>query len=192
MEVMRRNAEPIRLGRMCVAQANQEVVMSRGARTHLVLFTLLLVSGCSTIPVGAPTFSGLESPKDGEAIVYFYRPKNFTGGGVRFDLHLDQDLLTTLPNCSFTFVRLLPGNYTLTTTSRPSISQSPDPISFEVKSGDRQFYLLDIDGSFQLIPAGPIMVGLSSTSMAWRSTQEPEAIKYMSDCYSMTPGDTHN
>jgi hypothetical protein len=145
----------------------------------------LMVGGCSTIPAGNPGFSGLESPRQGEALVYLYRPKNFTAGGVRYNLDFGQGTVATLPNCSFTFVRLKPGNYSLSATPKPSFSQSPQAVQFTIESGQRQFYLLDIDGSVSIIPL-PTPVGISSIRMGWRNTSESDAIKYMSGCYLVT------
>ena len=56
--------------------------MLRKAAMHLAMLSLLTLTGCSTIPSGNATFAGLSSPSPGEALVYLYRPKNFTGGGV--------------------------------------------------------------------------------------------------------------
>ncbi len=152
-------------------------------RLALSAILLFLLAGCSTIPTENPSFAGVESPRDDSALVYFYRPKNFTGGGVRIHAALNNRQLATLPNCSFTYTYLPPGKYTLSTTSSPSFSQTPDPISFAVESGQKQFYLLDIDGSFSLIPVGPITVGTSSTSMTWRNTNESDAVRLMTGCY---------
>jgi len=143
----------------------------------------IFLGGCSTIPTSSPVFVRVEAPREGAALVYFYRPKNFTGGGVRIHVNLNDRQLTTLPNCSFTYSYLPPGEYTVSTTSSPSVSQTPAPISFTVDSGQKQFYLLDIDGSFSIIPVGPITVGTSSTSMTWRNTHESDAVKLMNGCY---------
>ena len=153
------------------------------ARFVLSAGLLILLSGCSTIPTSNPAFSGVEAPRDESSIVYFYRPKNFTGGGVRIHVNVNDRQLATLPNCSFTYSHLPPGNYTVSTTSSPSFSQTPQPISFTVESGQKQFYLLDIDGSFSIIPVGPITVGTSSTSMTWRNTNESDAVRLMTGCY---------
>ena len=144
---------------------------------------LALLVGCSTIPTANPAFVGIAPPRSDSALVYFYRPKNFTGGGVRVHAMLNDRQLATLPNCSFTYAYLPPGKYTVSTTSSPSFSQTPDPISFAVESGQRQFFLLDIDGSFSIIPVGPITVGTSSTSMTWRNTNESDAVRLMTGCY---------
>lgn len=142
-----------------------------------------LLNACSTIPSSNPIFSGIQAEKDGYALVYFYRPKVFTGGGVRFHIDLNDNPLATLPNCSFVYSYLPAGKYTLSTTSSPSVSQRPDPITFVVEPGQKQFYLLDIDGSFIALPLGPSIVVMSSTSMSWRNTLESDAQKLMAGCY---------
>lgn len=147
----------------------------------------LLVGGCSTIPTSNPPFTGIEAPQQDTALVYFYRPKNFTGGGVRINVQVGETPVAVLPNCSFTYVRLPAGSYTVSTTSSPSFSQTPDPITFTAEAGQKQFYLIDIDGSFSLIPVGPIVVGTSSTSMTWRNTHERNAVQLMSGCYFVQP-----
>jgi hypothetical protein len=159
--------------------------MLKHIATLVFLASGLMVGGCSTIPAGNPGFSGLESPRQGEALVYLYRPKNFTAGGVRYNLDFGQGTVATLPNCSFTFVHLKPGSYSLSATPKPSFSQSPQAVQFTVESGQRQFYLLDIDGSISIIPL-PTPVGISSIRMGWRNTSESDAIKYMSGCYLVT------
>lgn len=153
------------------------------SKVILALVAMLAICACSTAPVGNPIFSGLEDPQDDEAIVYFYRLKSFTGGGVTYSLHINQEKVSSLPNCSFTFIRLPSGNYTLSTKSKPSFSQKPDPIDIKVESGDRQFYVLDIDGSFKLVPIGSTVVSTSSVRMAWRNTSMSQAIEHMSGCY---------
>lgn len=152
-------------------------------RCSLAVVLLLVLAGCSTIPKGNPPFAGLAAPEKASSLVYFYRAKNFTGGGVRMHVSLNDSQLATLPNCSFTYAYLPPGDYRLSAESSPSFSQTPDPIEFSAVPGESQFYLLDIDGSVSLIPVGPTTVGVSSTSMAWRRTAESDAVGLMTGCY---------
>jgi hypothetical protein len=58
-----------------------------------------------------------------------------------------------------------------------------------VNAGERQFYLLDISGSFSIVPAGPVLIGNSSTSMAWRNTNESDAERLMSKCKEIAPAE---
>ena len=127
------------------------------------------------------------SKSNGTAEIFLYRPKNFTGGGVKINASVNVQFIATLTNCSFTSFRVPAGEYTVSTTSKPSFSQTPDPITFKANAGERQFYLLDISGSFSIIPAGPILIGNSSTSMAWRNTNESDAERLMSKCKEIVP-----
>lgn len=151
--------------------------------------TVTFFGGCSTIPTANPLFAGLEAPQQDTALVYFYRPKNFTGGGVRINVRVDEAPLAVLPNCSFTYTRLRAGSHTISTTSSPTFSQTPDPITVTVEVGQKQFYLIDIDGSFSLITVGPTVVGTSSTSMKWRNTHEKNAVELMSGCHFVQASD---
>ena len=156
-------------------------------RNALVCLGLMLIlSCCSTVPTGNPSFSGLDRPAQGEALVYVYRPKNFTGGGVRYAIDVGQGAVATLPNCSYTFLRLKPGSYTLSAIANHSFSRSPGSLPFTVEPGDRRFFLLDIYGSVSVVPVGPTPIGISSTSIAFRSTNETDAVRYMSGCYLVT------
>lgn len=145
----------------------------------------LVLAGCSTIPKGNPPFAGLAAPEQASALVYFYRAKNFTGGGVKMHVSLNDSQLATLPNCSFTYAYLPPGGYRLSAEASPSFSQTPDPIEFSAVPGESQFYLLDIDGSVSVIVVGQTPVGVSSNSMAWRRTGESDAVGLMSGCYQV-------
>lgn len=159
------------------------------SRMVLIASLLTALVGCSTIPTENPAFVGVQPTRNDSALVYLYRPKNFTGGGVRIHAKLNNRQLATLPNCSFTYAYLPPGEHTVSTTSSPSFSQTPEPISFTADAGQKQFYLLDIDGSFSLIPVGPIAVGTSSTSMTWRNTNESDAARLMTGCYFVQASD---
>ena len=123
------------------------------------------------------------------AQIFLYRPKNFTGGGVKINASIDGQFVATLPNCSFTTLRASPGEHTISTTSRPSFSQTPDPITFKANPGEKLFFLLDINGSFSIIPAGPVLIGNSSTSMTWRNTNESDAERLMAKCKEIAPAE---
>ena len=129
----------------------------------------------------------IQSEATETAQIFLYRPKNFTGGGVKINASVDGRFLATLPNCSFATFRASPGEHTISTTSRPSFSQTPDPITFKTNAGEKQFFLLDINGSFSIIPAGPVLIGNSSTSMTWRNTNESDAERLMSKCKEIVP-----
>lgn len=157
--------------------------MPKNIATWIALPSALLLAGCSTIPAQNPGFSGLSSPANGEALVYVYRPKNFTGGGVRYGIDVGQGTVATLPNCSYTLVHLKPGSYRLAATPNHSFSEAPDPVQITIQAGERKFYLLDIAGSASIVPVGPTPIGISSTRITWRNTNEADAVRYMSGCY---------
>jgi len=148
---------------------------------------LALLLGCS-VPARTQSLSTENTTgPNGIAEIFLYRPKNFTGGGVKINASINGRFMATLTNCSFTSFHVSPGEYTISTTSKPSFSQTPDPITFKIDAGEKQFYLLDISGSFSIIPAGPVLIGNSSTSMTWRNTNESDAARLMSKCKEIVP-----
>lgn len=159
------------------------------ANKPLLLSAALAIAflGCSTPQKAQSLSTENTSEPNGTAEIFLYRPKNFTGGGVKINASVNGRFMATLTNCSFTSFHVPPGEYTVSTTSKPSFSQTPDPITFKANAGEKQFYLLDISGSFSIIPAGPILIGNSSTSMTWRNTNESDAERLMSKCREIVP-----
>ncbi len=154
------------------------------------LISLLVVAastGCSTVPTGNPVFTDLEAAGASEAIVYVFRPKSFTGGGIRYDVRLSDQWAVTLPNCGFSHARVPPGDYILSAKAPTSASAAPAPITVSLRAGERHFYLADIDGSFTIMPAGPTVVGYGTATAAWRRTDEVEAVKLMTGCHRVDP-----
>lgn len=147
----------------------------------LLISTLVGLSGCSGGPIRKEAFAGFESANPDKALIYFYRPKAFTGGGVWYDIKLSNDVVAALDDCSFAKVSTAPGTFTLSTDPHPFISGAPDSISILAEAGRRYFYLLDINGSFASAPGTPGLYGY--TRIGWQQTSAKDAEKLLAGCH---------
>ncbi len=89
----------------------------------LLGISILSMSGCSATGM---KFQEIKHPNKNDALVYFYRPDAFVGGGMSFNvMHIDTNSTATgldsvieywkLRNNSYTEVYLKPGKYALST-----------------------------------------------------------------------------
>jgi len=56
---------------------------------------MVMLGACSNL---GQQFDGLEKPKEDEALIYYYRPNKFLGGGVYYDIRENNQTVTTLYN----------------------------------------------------------------------------------------------
>lgn len=150
---------------------------------RIALFPVMaaaLISGCAGGPVRKESFAGFEPAPRDKALVYFYRPKAFTGGGVWYDIKLSDRVVAALENCSFSKVVTAAGTYGLSTAAHPLVSGAPDPINISVVAGERYFYLLDINGSFAGAAGTPGVYGY--TKIRWLPTSSSDAETLLSGC----------
>lgn len=89
----------------------------------LLGISIFSMSGCSATGM---KFKEIKHPNQNDALVYFYRPDTFVGGGIPFNvMHIDTNSTETgfdsvieywkLRNNSYTEVYLKPGKYALST-----------------------------------------------------------------------------
>ena len=59
------------------------------------MFIICSLSACGHL---GKQFDGLEAPDKNEALIYYYRPSHFVGGGVYYDIKENGEKITTLYN----------------------------------------------------------------------------------------------
>ena len=99
--------------------------------TVLAGFALLVLNGCATT---GPAYTSVESVPADKALVYIYRKPSFVGGGVYFDIHDGDQVVTTLRNGGyFPYIRD-PGEVELWAKT-----ESRSSVTLDLKPGDIQY-----------------------------------------------------
>ncbi len=97
----------------------------------IAAFALLALGGCSST---GPIYTSVESVPADKALVYIYRPNSFVGGGVYFDIHDGDTVVTTLRNGGyFPYIRD-PGEVELWAKT-----ESRSAVTLDLKPGDTQY-----------------------------------------------------
>jgi|GEM_PF-583524 len=84
-------------------------------KTHTTLgyfFAFIILTGC--VSLGDP-YDSIESIPPGKALLYMYRLKAFAGGGVQFDMHVNDKLVCVLANGGYYPYFIEPGKTTVWT-----------------------------------------------------------------------------
>jgi len=76
----------------------------------VLIFSMLILSGCSATLLKGPQFKSAKPPKAEESLVYFYRP-NSTPFLLSPDLLVNGKKILELGNQGYSYVYLKPGDY---------------------------------------------------------------------------------
>lgn len=107
----------------------------------LVLPSLALLHGCAA--TGA-RFQALQAPKDGQALVYLYRPATFAGSGAFPTVHIGGKPVGPLKHGGYLVVTLPPGEHALTMPrSQWEWPYDATDIRLRVVGGQRHFFRLE-------------------------------------------------
>lgn len=96
-----------------------------------LLFFIVMLSACSHL---GQKFDTVQSPSDEEALIYYYRPNNFFGSGVYYDIRENKDTITTLYNGGYYPHFTTPGEKTI-----EAQTESTSYVSFNAEKGKTYF-----------------------------------------------------
>ncbi len=97
-----------------------------------ICFVLIAVlSACANL--GEP-FEKLEKPNSDEAIIYYYRPSQFSGAGVYFDVKENGETVTTLYNGGYDYHKTEAGNKYITAKTESEVN-----VGFIAEAGKTYF-----------------------------------------------------
>lgn len=126
--------------------------------TVMLIWAVLLVSGCATL---GPQYSKVEQVPVDRGLVYIYRPASFVGGGVSYDVHANQDVVTTLYNGGYYPYLSKPGEMEFWAST-----ESKSSITLDVKPGETYFVKGEVGVGF--------LVGRPHLMVVARETGERE------------------
>lgn len=111
--------------------------------TSLFILTAVLFSGCGA---KGPQFTEFQKPQENSGIVYVYRPSHFVGGGVDYNIYVNNStmhnfLAGELVNGSYTAIPLPIGESKIRINLPSSLflgitGKSSNTATFDIKSGE--------------------------------------------------------
>jgi hypothetical protein len=131
-------------------------------KLYIVLTLIILLCGCAA---SGNKFSGLESLKGNDALVYIYRPSKSYGMAAAPSVFINnKNMHNTLRNGGFVQYSLSPGKHKLKLGSESFLTIWRKDIEWEVdlRPNERFFYRLDMDFGW-IVPIGHIVFSSSST-----------------------------
>ncbi|WP_136486694.1 hypothetical protein [Vibrio sp. H11] len=109
----------------------------------LPLLTVLVASGCSTVPVLTQDSPELQTTQsfsavDDKAVIYLYRDREANFGLFELEIHIDDEDVNTYPACYRRF-ELEPGNYFFE-ADHPDVFGFEDEMNFTAKAGEVSYF----------------------------------------------------
>lgn len=129
------------------------------------LFTMLFVVSLTACGSLGHKFDGKISPNKDEAVVYFYRPSKFIGGGVYYDVKENNQIITTLYNGGY-----YPHKTSQGTKYYTAKTEGSDEISFPVEKGKIYFV------------RGKVKMGVLIGRPSLKLVPEDKALQEIQDC----------
>jgi hypothetical protein len=128
----------------------------RQAARFAFLGTLAFVQGC--VSVQGPSYSESQHSevKPSSAIVYIFR-ENALPWAVSVRMDIDGEEVVALPNESFTWVYLKPGDRTISQTWPGLSGQKPSSMRFTAEAG--QIYYVEVTGISRIGGYAPGLIG---------------------------------
>ena len=117
----------------------------------------LVCSGCTAT---GDRFSGLESPKEDQSIVYLMRKSKFSGGAYCPPVTIDAEKIGCLKNGGYLLVRIEPGVHELRFEKRLLESGKEQFINFEILPGQTLFFEW-VTATEDVMLYGPTMFGIT-------------------------------
>lgn len=119
---------------------------------------MLVLGGCAS---QGPAYSSVESIPSDKGLIYIYRPSSFVGGGVYYDIHDGDTIVTTLRNGGYFPYFRDPGEVELWAKT-----ESKSSVTLDLKAGDTLYVKGGVGVGF--------FVGRPSLTVVSNSTGESE------------------
>ena len=122
----------------------------------------MMLAACSSL---GSKFDKLETPSADEAIIYYYRPSRFVGGGVFYDVNENGEKITTLYNGGYDLHRTAAGKKIVTAKT-----EKQTQIGFEVENGKTYFV------------RGKVHMGILLGRPALKLVPQEKALREIQEC----------
>lgn len=131
-------------------------------RNMILMSFVVLLSACGSL---GHKFDGLQKPASDEALIYYYRPSKFIGGGVYYDVEENKEVVTTLYNGGYYFHRTTPGEKHVEAST-----EGKAELFFTAEKGKTYFV------------RGKVNVGVLMGRPSLRLVPEEKALKEIQEC----------
>lgn len=131
-------------------------------RNMILMSFVVLLSACGSL---GHKFDGLQKPASDEALIYYYRPSKFIGGGVYYDVEENKEVVTTLYNGGYYLHRTTPGEKHVEAST-----EGKSELFFTAEKGKTYFV------------RGKVNVGVLMGRPSLRLVPEEKALKEIQEC----------